>query len=102
MDNNKNNGVCGDSSSSGRGQECLQTLACYGKSHLEDREWERILRLALVSGAEDPSCAILRACPRLLVQAERLHFCPRSQGASTQKMLAYAHLLGLNIQDVSS
>lgn len=39
-----------------------------GKLHLQNGEWERILRLALVSDAEDPTCAILRACPRLLVQ----------------------------------
>ncbi|CAM9378660.1 unnamed protein product, partial [Scytosiphon promiscuus] len=86
----------------GRGQECLQVLACYGKSHLQDGEWERILRQAMVLGAEDPVCAVLRACPRLLVQAERLHFAARSQGASAQQILGYADLLGLNIQDVSS
>lgn len=35
---------------------------------LQDGEWDRILRLAIVTGEEGPVCALLRVCPRLLLQ----------------------------------
>lgn len=46
-------------------------FACTAKKHLQDGEWQRILRLAIVTGEEGPICAILRACPSLLLQVRR-------------------------------
>ncbi|CAN0404063.1 unnamed protein product, partial [Ectocarpus sp. 8 AP-2014] len=86
---------------SGRGQECLRLLTSYAQQHLQDGEWRRILRLAIVQGDEGPICAILQVCPKLLLQAERLHFYAGSQAAATQRTLAYAHLFGLDVQDMS-
>ncbi|CAN0043601.1 unnamed protein product [Ectocarpus sp. 12 AP-2014] len=89
---------------SGRGQECLRLLTSYAQlpqQHLQDGEWRRILRLAIVKGDEGPISAILQVSPKLLLQADRLHFYAGSQAAATQRTLAYAHLLGLDVQDVS-
>ncbi|CAM9511255.1 unnamed protein product [Pylaiella littoralis] len=56
--------------------------------------------MTIVEDEEGPITTILRVCPRLLLQAERLHFCARSKGAATQRTLGYSHLLGLSLQDV--
>ncbi|CAN0527253.1 unnamed protein product [Ectocarpus sp. 12 AP-2014] len=97
---------------SGRGQECLRLMTSYGHAtflpvscefvpFLVSLAWRRILRLAIVKGDEGPMSAILQVSPKLLLQAERLHFYAGSQAAATQRTLAYAHLLGLDVQDVS-